>query len=232
MSLTVAVLSWGAHETLLNSLESYKIKGLLNRADQLLIFFQEVTEADEWIAQQYGFDYIGSPTNIGIAGGYKRLLEETTSDLFLFLENDWEITTYKDYVSPILEQAITFVENNKVDVARLRSRHKYGYPLWTLQFEGHEMDKPTHLLDSVHWMVDPRNIFIKNIASWQYPFYVTTAKHANWTNNPTISRKEFLLKHIYPRLGGDIERNIQDWWETQTFKVGQGEGLFTHNRIG
>jgi len=30
----------------------------------------------------------------------------------------------------------------------------------------------------------------------------------------------------------DVEKNIQSWWQTQEFKVMQGEGLFTHNRVG
>jgi hypothetical protein len=64
------------------------------------------------------------------------------------------------------------------------------------------------------------------------PFWYTTSRYANWTNNPTMFRTKFLEKYILPRMGSrDVELDIQQWWQEQNFWVAQGEGLFTHNRL-
>src|SRR3990167_4250325 len=150
--LTIAILSWGAHKTLLNSLESYKI--FLPLTAQKLIFFQEFSREDHEIAESYGFDYIASSTNIGISGGYKSLIEHAEYDKFLFLENDWENTNLENTVQ-IIHRSLFLLETNNTDVVRLRSRNNPGHPLWTRQFEGREYDRPEHLLDCVHWESDP-----------------------------------------------------------------------------
>jgi len=225
MTLTIAVLSWGSHKTLINTLNSYEEYGLYNLADERIIWFQEFTKPDLEIARRYGYHAYGSPTNIGISGGYKGLVQLATSDLFLFLENDWLLT--EDPTQQI-KDAKALIGSGYADVARLRSRNNPGHPLWTKQFEGNELSRPEHLLDSIHWTNPSRFYQIKPVlGTW----FETIAPFANWTNNPTMFRREWLIENILPRLDGDIERSIQSWWEEQSFKVVQGEGLFTHWRL-
>ena len=227
--MTIAVLSWGAHQTLINTLQSYEDNGLDD--SQKLIFFQEISKDDIQIAEFFEYDYIGEKTNIGIGQALRRLVDEATGDFFLFLENDWENTNLENTVQ-IIHRSLFLLETNNTDVVRLRSRNNPGHPLWTRQFEGREYDRPEHLLDCVHWESDPTRFpeITEVLPGW----YRTTSKNANWTNNPTMFRTDWLRKHILPRLGGenDVEKNIQSWWQTQEFKVMQGEGLFTHNRVG
>lgn len=227
--MTVAILSWGAHQTLINTLESYKKYGLDQTDTDKIIFFQEISAEDIEIAQRYGYSYIGAETNIGIGPAYARLIQEAKGEFFLFLENDWELI--EPDVDKRIKTAKYFLENEVIDVARFRHRKNPGSPLWTRQFVGRELTRTEHLLDSIHWRnnleMEEFLPMIINYSNW----FFTTARFANWTNNPTMFRTAWLKEHIMPYLLGDIERNIQSWWQTQDFGVAQGPGLFTHNRI-
>lgn len=229
MSLTIGILSWNAHKTLLNTLKSYKLFGLDKLADQKIIFFQQMKKADIEIAENHGYEYIGSPNNIGIAAAYKELVEHTTSDLFLFLENDWLLL---EAAKEKITDGETILEMREADVVRYRHRKHHGHPLWTLQFQGCELDHPTHLLDAIHWTESPENF--EGIRKGYLQYYYAKATHANWTNNPTMFRTHFLKTYILPRIGTrDAEIDLQEWWEQQDWiTVAQGEGLFTHKRIG
>lgn len=235
MTLTNAILSWHSTLTLVNTLESYKYYGLDQLASQKVIFFQEITTEDMEIARDFGYQFIGSTDNIGIGAAYKELVDFATSDLFLFLENDWELLRDPMWT---MNDSIGMLDANWVDVVKLRSRTFYGEPLWSRQFAGVELTRPEYLLDSIHWRDDHE---MKSLQPMVMPlqlsmskeqWYVASARYANWTNNPTMFRTDWLRKNIVPRLSGDIEKALQPWWGQQDdIKVAQGLGLFTHRRL-
>jgi len=225
--MTLALLSWAAHRTLINTLESYQTFGI--SAQEKIIWFQEITSEDKRIADKYGFKYLGSKENIGIAQAYKKLVEAATEDTFLFLENDWVALESGGAIN----EAQELLYGRTIDVVRLRHRRFPGHPLWTLQFKGNEYERPTHLLDSVHWQKHPENIFDE--IDYAKPFYIANATNANWTNNPTMFRTAFLHEFILDKVGNkDIEIDLQQWWEQQeNIWVAQHDvGIFTHKRIG
>lgn len=228
MDLTIAILSWKAHRTLRNTLDSYKIFGLDKLASQKIIYFQEINNGDIQIAKKYGYDYIGTNENIGIASAYKRLVEKSTGVFFLFLENDWVLL---EPAKEEIEKGFFILEQRFADVVRYRHRRFPGSPLWTLQFKGCETEHPTHILDAVHWTESPANL--PGIWNGPFDYFYAKATHANWTNNPTMFRTSWLRTNIIGRTGTrDIEVDMQEWWEQQDFIVAQGNGLFTHRRIG
>lgn len=229
MTLTIAILSWGAHRTLKNTLDSYKTFGLDKLADQRIIYFQEISQEDRHIAEKYGYDYIGTDGNVGIAVAYKRLVEKSASEFFLFLENDWVLL---EPAKDEIEKGIKILEYGHADVVRYRHRRFPGSPLWTLQFKGNEQERPTHVLDAVHWTETPENL--EGIQRGHLGYYYASAANANWTNNPTMFRTAWLKRVVLPYLGTrDIEVDFQSRWETMDwFIVAQGNGLFTHRRIG
>jgi hypothetical protein len=224
--MILAILSWRSHQTLINSLETYKKYGLDTLSEDKVIFFQEITKEDRAIAKEYGYDCFGSPTNIGIAEAYKLLVAYASDDLFLFLENDWELIE-APHVQ--LSEARELLLLDTIDVARFRHRKNPGAPLWSRQYEGNPYAAPQFLLDSVFWDENPeRMVEIKKLDYW----YITTAQYANWTNNPTMFRTDWLREVIVPRMEGDIEIALQGWWQQQEgIRVGQSDGLFTHNRL-
>jgi hypothetical protein len=216
---------------LVNSLTTYQLFGLDQLDNEKVIFFQEISDKDREIAKEFGYDAIGAPENIGIAEGYKRLVEYATGDLFLFLENDWALI---EDPKQQIKEASEMLYNDDVDVIRLRHRRNPGHPLYTLQFQGNEYKHLEHLLDCIHW-TDPLMFspLIDRIGPDDSYWVGAWAKNANWTNNPTMFRTEWLHKEIVPRMGSrDAEIDLQPWWKEQWYVVGQGKGLFTHNRIG
>ena len=228
--MTIAVLSWRAHKTLINTLESYKIFDLPLYDTDKIIFFQQISDEDIKIAEHFGFKHTGAETNIGIAEGYRRLVAEAAGEFFLFLENDFQLLSHP---SSALADARFLISTNQADVVKLRSRHNPGNPLWSRQFEGREYDSPQHLLDCVHWKEHPSEFpEIGFTHIYKRIWYTTTSRYANWSNNPHMARTQWLKDNILPRLSGDIEKDLQPWWEQQGFKVAQGDGLFTHNRLG
>lgn len=229
MTQSLGILSWGSHDTLRQSLESYKQWGLTDYFDDRNIFFQQISSEDIKIAKKYGYGYDGAVSNIGIAGGYRHLVENALGDTFLFLENDWKLI---EAPSGAIFDGRWLLNVYEANLIRYRHRVFPGNPLWTRQFEGKEYERPTHLLDSVHW-TDPSRF--EEVAYRQIEgrdWYITSARHANWTNNPHMAYTSFLKTQVLPHIGDSvIENTLQGWWEQQEFLVAQGQGLFEHNRI-
>lgn len=255
--MTVGILSWGATKTLISTLDSYLNHGLFQTDDDVIIFFQQMSELDERIAKSRNIDYFGATENVGIPEGYKRLVERSTGEFFLFLENDW-LLLEPPHVH--LGQAKHLLEEGEADIIKLRSRYDPGNPLWTRQYEFNEENKFTHLLDSVHWRERPDRVFPDKIQRrvmhsmdtteplWPNPdpkkelnkpegikddeWFITSSKYANWSNNPHIAKTSFIKENVLPHIGNrDLELDIQGWWEQQDFKVAQGNGLFKHWRL-
>lgn len=227
--MTLAILSWGAHQTLVHTLTSYEKYGLDLLDEDRVIFFQEYSKRDKDIAKAFGYASFGSPVNIGIAEAYKLLVNYASGDTFLFLENDWELI---EIPHAQIEQGRYLLEKKFIDVARFRHRKNPGSPLWSRQYAGNETapGAEQYLLDAVFWMDEPHKFLpqIDKINNW----FIAPAANANWTNNPTMFRTEWLREVILPRITGDIEVALQGWWrEQELILVGQSDGLFTHNRI-
>jgi hypothetical protein len=246
--MTIGMLSWGAENTLKQTLESYYYYSL-GKDEEKLIYLQEANSYQVALVRSFGWHPIESPFNTGIAMGYNRLVQAASEPFFLFLENDWKLI---DYPEPHISHGRGFLRSDDADIVRYRHRKNPGNPLWTRQFQGREYDKPTHLLDAIHWepypekfpeikrreirfqRVLPMNLFDDRppVENLYYNWYFTSSKYANWTNNPHMARTSFLREEILPRFGRrDGEVDIQSWWEKQQFIVAQSDGLFTHDRI-
>ncbi|WP_312389421.1 hypothetical protein [Chryseobacterium sp.] len=238
LPISICILSWKSVTNLKNILKSYKKNGLLDLVDDITILFQEVSEADKKIAEKYKIKYIGLKENVGIGKGMKMLAENASTDNILFLEHDWELIEDKNFTYSQLSGGLNLL-NQGFDVVRYRSRKAPGYPLISIRNKGKELDyyddwhecTSPHLLESLHWL-DPAAEFPDKIQK-QGDFFVTTSRWANWTNNPYLVKKSYLLEKILPFSGESVslERNIAAWWVKQDFKIAQGEGLFMHNDL-
>ena len=236
LPISICILSWKSGSTLKNTLRSYKKYGLLEMVDDIVILFQEVSEEDKKTAEKYKVKYIGLKENIGIGKGMKMLAENASTENILFLEHDWELIEEKSFVFSHIKGGLDLLDSG-FDVVRYRSRKNPGYPLISIRNKGKELDyyddwhecTSPHLLESLHWL-DPAVEFPDKIQK-QGEYFVTTSRWANWTNNPYLVKKSYLLEKILPFSGESVslERNIAAWWVKQDFKIAQGEGLFTHS---
>ena len=226
--LTIGILSWKSQVTLKNTLTSYKESGLLDCADQVFIYFNEISIKDVEIANEYKIPYYGSGKNLGIAGGYREMLKIVNKPYYLFLENDWEILPENYHlVTSQLKESIKLLTKN-ANVVRFRSRSQPGEPLWSMQFKGKELSNPETLMDAIHWTANPEIDFSPYISSPFQNWYIAKAKYANWTNNPHMVKTVWAKKELVPHLAGDIEQAVAAWWPRTDFTVTQGQGLFTH----
>lgn len=126
VSLGVGILSWKSHKTLEKSLQSYEKIGFKDLFDDVKIIFQEISEDDKKLAEKYGYDYVGTEKNLGIQEGHRLIHENLNTDYILVLENDNPIIESRKITETILENSINLLEENKIDVMRLRHRWQFG----------------------------------------------------------------------------------------------------------
>jgi len=235
LPLSIGILSWKSGQTLVNTLQTYFDREFLHQVNDVCILFQEVSEQDKQIAEHFNIPYIAKDSNIGIGKGFIELTEQAKTDNVLILEHDWKLIESKETTSKRLKSGIDLL-NNGFSAVRYRHRIDPGNPHFSFKYRGRELDyydeeiecTSPHLLDSVHWC-DPDKKFSDKIQK-EGEYFVTTSRWGNWTNNPTLYKKDFYLKTVEQFAGEGIalEGNISKWWAKQDFKVAHGEGLFKH----
>ena len=232
---SIGILTWKSHDTLRNTLESYKKNGLLELCDDVILFAQEGDAQDFAIAQEYGIaSVIGSSDNIGIGKAFNRLFKEAKHDKVMILENDWVLVEDKESTEKVINESIAALESGQVDFIRLRHVKHPGDPLYTWQFAGNEMKSPEHLLDAIHWLGEGLKDKFPDKVSQGDGFLVTDSEFGNHTNNPFMCSKEFYTNNIEPYTGKgiELEGKIRESWRSSNYLVGHSTtGLFTHNRI-
>lgn len=239
LPISVGILAWRSGQTLVDTLTTYHNNGLLELIDEVTILFQEVTETDKDIANHFNIPYIGMDRNIGIGNGFIRLAQTGTHPYFLTLEHDWNLvedikTTHDRLLSG------TSLLDSGVHSVRYRHRKHPGFPLFTSQYQGMELEyydgeielTSPHLLDAIHWTDSPESVFSEYIRK-QGEYHITTSRYGNWTNNPCMYSRQFYIDIVsnFAGEGIDLEGNISRWWARQPFTVAHGEGLFTHKDI-
>ncbi|NBU81771.1 MAG: hypothetical protein EBS55_09010, partial [Flavobacteriaceae bacterium] len=205
LPISVGILSWNSNKTLRNTLESYKRNGLFNIVNDVTIFFQEVSDNDIQIANEYGITYISSPENIGIGNAFIKLAESSHSDNILLLEHDWELIENFDKTYSRLKTGIELL-NSGVSVVRYRHRNNPGYPLYTqTAYQGNELNhydnaidlQSPHLMDCIHWIENPEELFSDKISK-DKDYFLSTSRWSNFTNNPCMYKKDFYIETVVP----------------------------------
>jgi hypothetical protein len=240
LPLSIGILSWHSGQTLIDTLHSYYINGLFDLVNDVTILFQEVTDEDKQIADHFSIPYIGLDENIGIGKGFTQLTENTQTDNILLLEHDWLLIESTETTYNRLTSGLELI-NDGFQTVRYRHRAHPGFPLFTEGvYKGNELNHydpgmdlvSPHLLDSIHWLENPEELFSDKIQK-QNDYFVTTSRWGNWTNNPCLFKKQFYLDTVTQFAGGgiDLEGKISGWWARQDYKVAHGEGLFMHKDI-
>lgn len=237
LPISIAILSWKSPNTLRNTLSSYG--KLLEVTDDVSIYFQEVSDTDMSIAEEYSItNILSSSENIGIGPAIIKLMENAKYEHVLFLENDWKLVEPAAEVIKILNGAVNLINQGAIDFYRLRSRENYGWPLFTAQFAGRELDSPEHLIEQVHFLgkglADKFPDLIKYTEEFNTGTVYGDSRYCNYSNNPFICKKEFYLNHVAPADKGGIslEGEIRLRWQEAGHKVGYNTtGLFKHERV-
>jgi hypothetical protein len=240
LPLSVGILSWNSHETLRNTLESYRLNGLFDLVNDVTLFFQECSEEDIEIANEYQIPFIAFEENIGIGRAFIKLCQIARTENILLLEHDWELIENKNITFERLKSGIEMLDQGYVYI-RYRHRENPGYPLYSKDaYIGNELNHydnitdsiSPHLIECCHWIEHPDLQFPDKIQKVN-DYYTTTSKWGCFTNNPCMYKKDFYLNKISPFAKKSLllENDVIYWWIRQDFKVAFSKGLFTHNDI-
>ena len=240
LAISILILSWHSPKTLRKTLSSYQDKGLLSVSDDIIIFFQEVSDMDLAIAEEFGItNIVSSSSNIGIGPAIVELVKASKYNYFLFLEEDWALIEDENKVREQLEIGTHILWAGAADVIKLRSRFNPGDPLYTIQFKGRERDCAEHMGESIHWIQYPEDYYPDVFSKFDFgesdvsdDWYLINSKYVAQTNNPCLHSKEFYMKHIAPfsGVGNELEGKILEYWQKGNFKVSHSSGLFKHER--
>jgi len=236
LDLSIGILGWKSGKILRDTLSSYEKNGLLNMVSDVKILFQEITDEDIKIADEFNLPFIGLETNIGIGKGFIKLAKSCKSENILLLEHDWKLIESPRITHDRLLKGIDLLDSG-YSVVRYRHRESPGHPHYSFVYKGNELNFydessgliSTHLIDSLHWL-DPSLEFPDKIEK-NGEFFVTTSRWASWTNNPCIYKKHFYLYAVngFSGEGIELERLISRWWPNQNYRVAHSEGLFMHS---
>jgi hypothetical protein len=240
LPISIGMLAWKSGQTLVNTLHSYHLNGLLEMVNDITIFFQETSEEDKTIAHHFGVDYIESNINVGIGKAFIELAKNAKTDRILFLEHDWKLIENKETTYNRLSSGLELI-NNGFNLVKYRHRKTPGVPLFSQRpYQGNELNHydsemdlvSPHLLESIHWIEHPEVDFSEQITK-QGEYFTTTSRWGNWSNNPGLFDTQFYINIVEPFAGGgiDLEGKIGGWWARQDFKVVHGEGLFKHEDL-
>lgn len=125
-NVSIGILSYRAHGTLLHSLATHKAVGLPDIAGEFFIYFNALCPGDERIAREAGVPYHGDATNTGIYGGFRRIAELASKPYVLILENDIISNPCGIDAAGCLESCVADMIEHKIPAFSLRSRAEPG----------------------------------------------------------------------------------------------------------
>jgi len=125
-SLSIALLSWKAHETTAQTLESYVRARLYDTADEFFIYFNQYSDADKALADRFGVRSTGTSENLGIWGGMDAEAANAKGDYILFLQNDHPVVVSPEETAHWMAASLEYLKAGKADIALLWHRFKRG----------------------------------------------------------------------------------------------------------
>ena len=160
-SFSICILAHRGKKALRKALESWQKSGLMDLAEEKILFLQEWKHdeiddkrLDGDIVNTYGLTIIGEEEQIGIARGLYKLVERSMSDFVLFLEEDFRISDdlmqggsradLKKIIESEMSYAIELIHSKRANVVRMRRRDMPGVPNCAFAWRGSE-----HLLGNV-----------------------------------------------------------------------------------
>jgi GR25 family glycosyltransferase involved in LPS biosynthesis len=258
MPITIGIVCWKSPKTITSTLNSYKKHGLFDLVHPIL-YIQERTPKYEKIGIDHGIQEImGTSENLGILQAFIALIEATKTKYFIFAECDFKLVHDNATTEKVLGEAIRLIEEENVQVVRLRDRKNPGDPMIAEMIAGvNEMsdeERNKHVydqnfaykLESVMFLEHPDKAFPNVFKTIDYSsrWYTCSDKGcAPWSNNifiaPTAFMKEKILPLLMKRPGVNAQGRNDDVFAKLEFYLGehltnytvaQGPGLFTHER--
>ena len=241
LSFSICILAHRGRNALRKALDSWEKSGLLNLAEEKILFLQELKdiESDERlngdILKKYGLKIVGEEEQVGISKGLLTLVESSTAEYILFLEEDFRISDsllnlksideLRNNVEIQMRKSIDLLQNERANVVRLRRRDMPGIPNCAFAWKNSEYllgNEQTPMLNNqtlldVHFWRNDLPKYFSNIA-WRCgmssddeaeKYHCAFSTHASWTNNPILFSKRWFLKHIAPAALNDHSTRLE-----------------------
>ncbi len=125
-TISLGILSWKSPKTLEKTLTSYEKQNLFSLFDENIIYFNQISENDKKIAKKFNLQYYGNKENLGFLGGMENLAKSMKCEYLLMLQNDCPIVEDFKEAEKQITEAIQILEDNKINIMRLRHRFKVG----------------------------------------------------------------------------------------------------------
>jgi hypothetical protein len=209
------------------------------------------------MATQYGYRPIAIPYNAGIQEGLALAVEKSTTQLVLVLENDCNYIGGESGKAQ-LETCLSLLKEHRIDVIKLGELPAHPRKK-CMKYWGNTFPPKRTLLGMLRW--NEANLYkgeiiafaefeksaVPKIEKLADHVFLTSSRHAVWTNRAFLVSKDFFLGRLLPfarsnptsRLVNglpDLEHAINSptnrkWWRSSSFRIGLVKpGLFGHRR--
>ncbi len=142
--LSIAMLGWKAPVTTRHTLETYRDSGLLNAGDEFLIYFNQYSERDKALADDFGVRSTGTEENLGMWGGMEAIERNTKGDYLLFLQTDHPVLVPAEETKHWIDGSLELLKSGKADIVYLRHRQEaikgYGCHTYFYYHYVHELE--------------------------------------------------------------------------------------------
>ena len=256
----LAMLSWKSRRTLRATLESMRRAELFALFDDAVIYFQEMDDEDRALAGEFGMRAEGNDKNTGILRGMKAAAMTARCDYVLYVENDCRIADdiAPETAKTRINEALGYLLQGRADYCRMEKR-KDGGGFKHLRYFPSDGSADTaarklrrllrpakarRVSGGAVFVCDaPEDIFPRDIRRLGGGFWSVDSSAMNWSNRPVLYPREWFLREVvgyaesHPRsrtVNGfpDMEKELNcKWWRERGFRIGVGEGLFTHDRL-
>lgn len=233
LTLGLGMLSWRAPATVDQTLASYAAAGIFDVFDHVLVYFQEISEADRAAAAKYGLACAGNQANTGIYGGVKALLEAMEDDYVLFVENDCLLIEDRAAVVRQTEQAVRDLERGLAQVYRMRHRrhpgegfetvdkylryHPPGPRAWQRRRRAQRLVARLRALArpfkaerlkgiAAYVEENPEQRFPKVFRRTPEGNLLVRSRHLNWTNQAILFSRRWVLEELLPWVAAHPSR--------------------------
>lgn len=125
----IAILSWKAPQTIRNTLINYQENNFFSLFEDVVLCFQEISDQDKALAEEFGIRCVGTAQNTGILGGFQFACDNLNSDYVMVLENDCLFRGDRTTAKNRLSEALSLLDQGQADLCRMRSRYHPGPPV-------------------------------------------------------------------------------------------------------
>jgi hypothetical protein len=260
-TIALAAISWRAPLSLRNSMASWAAGGLLDLADERMIFLNSPTPEDVEIASAHGFDIYtteerGGNVKAGPALAY--LVGNTSADYVLLLEKDFVLSAPRAAAARELWTGVQLLARG-VDGYRLRGKTDFpaeGMPDCCAAAEPPNCPYNSGwrgagtFSDHQNWLLiycDPD--ILEHSAGRlaqcaREPDAASalcyTSWESNWSNNPILFPAKWFNEKVRSVALSDMDQNhlfefnvMLSWleWDPPAIICSSEQGIFTHNEI-